>query len=228
VASWQRHISRLVTYRDHLTQKRYRALKFSGPGTDLTVGLTDRHIWQGGRITSQNGITFTPNLPTEEVFTMPHREQVDGIVRASKPLSYRGILIEDFSLTFKQGRVVNVTAGRGGTALRKLIEIDEGANMLGEVALVPHSSAVSQSGHFFYKTLFDENAACHLALGNSLRFSMEGGTSMATEDFLDNGGNVSVIHIDFMIGSDEIDVDGITVDDTCEAVMRAGEWAFEL
>jgi len=227
VAAWQSHINRLVTFRDHLTQKRYRALKFSGPGTDLTVGLTDRHIWQGGRITSKSGISHTPNLPTEEVFTMPHREQVDGVVRASKPLSYGGILIEDFSVTFKQGRAVNVTAGRGGTALRKLIETDEGASRLGEVALVPHCSPISQSGLLFYQTLFDENAACHLALGNALRFSMEGGTSIATEDFLDEGGNVSALHIDFMIGSDEINVDGITIDDTSEAVMRAGEWAIE-
>ena len=225
VAAWQKHISRLGARRDYLTQKRYRALKFSGPGTDLTVGLTDRHVWCGGRVTSQNGITYTPNLPTEEVSTMPHREQVDGIVRASKPLSYGGVMIEDFSLTFQQGRVVNITAGRGGSALRKIIETDEGASRLGEVALVPNSSPVSQSGHLFYNTLFDENAACHLALGDALRFSMEDGPSMATEDFLAEGGNVSVIHIDFMIGSAEIDVDGITVDDTREAVMRAGEWA---
>ncbi|UCC52611.1 MAG: aminopeptidase, partial [Anaerolineaceae bacterium] len=206
VKAWQRHIARLVKYRDHLTQKRYRALKFSGPGTDLTVGLADQHIWQGGQITSRNGITYTPNLPTEEVATMPHCEQIDGVVKASKPLSYGGVLIEDFSLKFHRGRVVNVNAGRGEAALRRLTETDDGASRLGEVALVPHSSPVSQSGLLFYNTLFDENAACHLALGSALRFCMEGGTLMAAEEFLDKGGNVSAIHIDFMIGSEEMDV----------------------
>ena len=181
-----------------------------GPGTDLTIGLPDGHVWVGGRSTNHAGVAFAPNLPTEEVFTMPHKDRVDGTVRSTKPLSYGGMLIEDFSLTFAGGRVTDVRARRGGEVLRELVATDAGAARLGEIALVPHSSPVSQSGLLFFNTLFDENAASHVALGSAYKFTMRGGEAMDDEAFERAGGNRSAIHVDFMIGSGELDIDGVT------------------
>lgn len=228
IAAWQEHIRHLVARKEYLTHKQYTALRFAGPGTDLTVGLVQGHVWRGGQTTSETGIAFTPHLPTEEVFTLPHKDVTAGIVRASKPLPLMGTLVENLSLTFAGGRVVNVTADRGEAVLRKLIETDEGASRLGEVALVPNSSPISQSGLLFYNTLFDESTASHVALGNAKKVSLQGGAAMSKEAFAIAGGNQSLLHIDFTIGSGEMDVDGVTADSTAEPLMRDGEWTFEI
>lgn len=228
VAAWRKHVDRLVARSRYLTRKQYAALHYTGAGTDLTVGLPSGHRWIGGQMTSGNNIDFIPNMPTEEVFTMPHKDSVDGTVRASRPLSYAGSLIEDFSLTFKNGRVVDFQAGKNADVLRGLLDTDEGARRLGEVALVPNSSPVSQSGVLFYNTLFDENASSHLALGRAYQFTMQGGEEMSGEAFAQAGGNQSLTHVDFMIGSAETNLDGLLEDGTVEPLMRAGEWVFEV
>ena len=224
VAAWETHLAELAARTEYLNAKRYTALRYTGPGTRLTIGLPDGHVWVGGRSSSASGIRFAPNLPTEEVFTMPHKDRVDGTVRSTKPLSYGGTLIDGFSLTFAEGRVVDVTAEKGGDVLRRLVKMDGGAARLGELALVPHNSPVAQSGVLFYNTLFDENAASHVALGSAYTFTLRGGETMSDEDFERAGGNRSATHVDFMIGSPELDVDGVRADDSVEAVMRRGDW----
>jgi aminopeptidase len=225
VAAWEAHLDGLAERTAHLNARRYDALRYRGPGTDLTVGLANGHIWTGGRSTSANGIEFSANLPTEEVFTMPDRARVDGYVRSTKPLSYGGTLIDDFRLTFEGGRIVRVEAARGEQVLRTLVATDAGSDRLGEIALVPHSSPVSQTGHLFFTTLFDENAASHLAIGAAYAFTMQGGEVMTPEEFERAGGNRSATHVDFMIGSGELDIDGVGADGRVEPLMRAGEWA---
>ena len=166
-------------------------------------------------------------MPTEEVFTMPHRDQIDGVVKATKPLNIGGMMIDDFSMRFENGRAVNVSAQKGESALKKVMNTDEGASGLGEVALVPHSSPISQSGMVFYNILYDENASCHLALGNAYKFTAEGGSDLSDEEFAAMGGNQSLIHIDFMIGSGEMDIDGIAGTGDTEPIMRNGEWTLK-
>ena len=228
VAAWEEHLAALASRRDFLDARRYDALQYRGPGTTLTIGLAPAHRWKSGRSTTPNGIAFAPNLPTEEVFTMPHKDRVDGTVRSSKPLSYAGTLIENFSLTFEGGRVIAATAERGEAVLNDLIATDAGAARLGEVALVPHNSPVAQSGVLFYNTLFDENAASHVALGNAYRFTVEGGETMTDDQFEAVGGNRSITHVDFMIGSAELDIDGVHADGTTEPLRRDGDWAIGL
>ena len=228
VAAWQTHLQQLSIWRDYLNRQRYAALHYQAPGTDLTIGLADGHQWTSGAPHPPAGHSFTANLPTEEVFTVPHKNRITGTVRATKPLSYSGTLIEDFSLTFKDGHVVDLHATQGETVLRHLIASDEGASSLGEVALVPHSSPISHSGLLFFNTLFDENAACHLALGRGFPFCLQGGTALTDDEFAARGGNSSLIHVDFMIGSGELDIDAITADGRREPLMRHGEWAFSL
>jgi aminopeptidase len=225
VEAWQQHIAALGARSDYLNRKRYTALKFSGPGTELTVGLPAAHVWVSGASTSRNNIRFVANLPTEEVFTIADRHRVSGTVRATKPLSYSGTLIEDFGLSFEDGRVVNVNARRGESVLRQLVDTDAAAGRLGEVALVPHSSPIAQSGRLFYNTLFDENAASHVALGTAYKFTLAGADAMTDERFEQEGGNRSAIHVDFMIGSGELDVDGVLSGGTSEPLMRRGEWS---
>jgi aminopeptidase len=228
VVGWKRHVAELAKRAAYLNGKRYATLKYKAPGTDLTIGLPEGHIWHSGSLTARNGITFVANIPTEEVFTMPHKERIDGVVRATRPLSYGGSLIENFTLKFSAGRVVHAKAESGEDALNNLLNTDEASRSLGEVSLVPHSSPISQSGVLFYNSLFDENASDHLALGNAYRFSMRGGEEMTAEEFAAAGGNESMTHADFMIGSEEMNVDGVTADGTTEPVMRNGEWAFKL
>jgi aminopeptidase len=225
VAAWQEHAAQLQARCGLLNRKRYSALHLTGPGTDLKIGLPDCHLWLGGGAVTENGISFVPNMPTEEVFTVPHREGVEGTVSCSKPLNYAGTLIEEFSVTFEKGRAVSCRAAAGEKVLRSLIETDDGAARLGEVALVPHSSPISQTGLLFYNTLFDENAASHVALGKCYQGCLEGGESMSDEDVAAQGGNDSMVHVDFMIGSSETDVDGLTAGGNFEPVMRSGEWA---
>jgi aminopeptidase len=225
VVAWQKHIEELAARADYLNRRHYDSLRYSGPGTDVTIGLPAAHVWVSGHATSRAGIQFTANLPTEEVFTIPHKDRVDGTVRSTKPLSYGGTLVEDFTLRFSEGRVVDVKASRGETVLRQLVETDAGAGRLGEVALVPHSSPVSQSGRLFYNTLFDENAATHVALGAAYKFTLRGAESMDEDAFGHAGGNRSVIHVDFMIGSADLDIDGVLENGTSEPLMRRGEWS---
>jgi aminopeptidase len=225
IAAWQAHLMALAARSDRLNERRYTALKFSGPGTDLTVGLPRGHIWVSGASTSLNGIRFVANLPTEEVFTLADRHRVDGTVRATKPLSYGGTLIEDFSVRFENGRVTSVTAARGESVLKQLVDTDPAAGRLGEVALVPDGSPIAQSGRLFYNTLFDENAASHVALGAAYKFTLSGAEAMTDEQFERAGGNRSAIHVDFMIGSGQLDVDGLVDDRVTEPLMRRGEWA---
>jgi aminopeptidase len=208
-----------------LNRKQYTALKYKGPGTDLTIGLPAGHVWVSGRTASLAGIPFTANLPTEEVFTMPHKDRVEGVVRSTKPLSYGGTLIDQFSLRFAEGRIVEVKAEQGESVLRQLVATDAGSARLGEIALVPHSSPISQSGVLFYNTLFDENAACHVALGTAYKFTMRGGDVMSDEEFEQAGGNSSATHVDFMIGSGDLNIDGVLPDNSTEPLMRSGEWS---
>ncbi len=225
LAAWESHLGNLAARSEYLNAKRYSALKYTGPGTDLTLGLPEGHIWVSGRSASRGGIPFTANLPTEEVFTIAHKDRVDGTVRASKPLSYGSTLIDGFSVTFERGRIVKMNAEKNADTLQRLLDTDEGARRLGEVALVPHSSPISQSGLLYYNTLFDENAASHVALGNAYKFTLRKGNDMSDAEFEQAGGNRSGVHVDFMIGSGDLDVDGVLSNGSTEPLMRKGEWA---
>lgn len=227
VTAWQEHIRNLMARSKYMQAKQYTALHYKGPGTDFTLGLPRGHRWISARMPAENGVEFTANLPTEEVFTLPDRARADGTVAATFPLSYGGTLIEDFSVTFEHGSIVKVTARKGEAALQKLVETDEGSRHLGEVALVPNSSPIAKRGHLFYNTLYDENASCHIAIGRAYRFTLAGGEELSDEEFMASGGNVSLNHVDFMIGSAEMDIDGIRVDGSAEPLMRKGEWAFK-
>ena len=226
VAAWRHHMNNLKKRCAYLNGRQYTALQYTAPGTDLMLGLPENHYWEGASSVSQNGIEFAPNIPTEEVFTLPHKDRVDGVVTSTKPLTHNGQLIDRIALTFENGVVVNATAENGQEALYDILNTDDGARRLGEVALVPHSSPISQSGILFYNTLFDENASNHLAVGGAYRFNLQGGTDMSEEEFAAAGGNDSMTHVDFMIGSGEMDIDGVLADGTREPVMRGGDWAF--
>ncbi|MFG1411920.1 aminopeptidase [Xanthobacter sp. VTT E-85241] len=225
VAAWSAHNAALRTRTEWLNGQRFAALHYSGPGTDLTIGLADGHEWQGGASTAKNGITCNANIPTEEVFTTPHARRVEGHVSSTKPLSYQGTLIDEIQVRFEAGRIVEAKAARGEEVLNKVLDTDEGARRLGEVALVTHSSPISKSGLLFFNTLFDENAACHIALGQCYSKCFLDGANLSSEQIAAQGGNKSLIHIDWMIGSDRIDIDGITSDGARVPVFRKGEWA---
>src|SRR5712675_2053099 len=225
VAAWEQHNAVLRERTEWLNGHRFRALHYSGPGTDLTIGLADGHEWEGGASTAQNGITCNANIPTEEVFTTPHCRRVSGHVVSSKPLSYQGTLIDNIAVKFEEGRIVEAKASRGEDVLRKVLDSDEGARRLGEVALVPHSSPISKSGLLFFNTLFDENAACHIALGQCYSKCFLDGANLTPHQIAAKGGNKSLIHIDWMIGSDKIDIDGVHADGRRVPVFRKGEWA---
>lgn len=225
VQAWVEHSARLRQRTEFLNGKVYAALKYRGPGTDLTIGLAEGHVWKGGAAAAKNGIVCNANIPTEEVFSMPHKERVDGTVRSTKPLSYNGTLIDGIEVRFEKGRIINAKAARGGDAFVKMIDTDEGGRRLGEVALVPHSSPISASGIVFNNTLFDENAASHVAVGQSYTETMRGGQKMSKEERAAKGANSSLIHVDWMIGSGAIDIDGVTQGGSVEPLMRKGEWA---
>lgn len=227
IKAWDQHISELHARSRQLTEKQYFALKYSAPGTDFTLGLADGHVWESARIASTRGVSYVANLPTEEVFSLPHKDRVNGTVTASMPLSHAGRLVEGISLTFKDGRVVDYKAKKGQEILKGILESDEGALHLGEVALVPQSSPIAQSKMMFFNTLFDENAANHVALGRGYRSTMKGGEQMTPEQFGAAGGNDSLVHVDFMIGSSKMDIDGIAKNGEAEPLMRKGEWAFK-
>ena len=224
VANWKAHSAHLQERAQFLNRKRFAELHFQGPETDLRVGLADDHLWLGGGTIAGNGIPCLPNMPTEEVFTTPHRDRVDGVVASTKPLSHQGTLIEDIKVRFESGRVVEATASKGEAVLRRMLETDDGAARLGEVALVPHSSPISKSGLLFWNTLFDENAASHIALGQAYSTCIRDGDSLDAAALASKGANTSLIHVDWMIGSGLIDVNGIAADGSAEPLMRRGEW----
>ncbi len=228
IAVWEKHNARLKAAYSILNEKQYEKLVLTAPGTDLEVGLPNNHIWQGGAASSEDGIIFNPNMPTEEVFTAPHKYHVSGTVSSTKPLNYGGSLIDGFQLTFKDGQVIDYEAEKGGDVLKTLLETDEGAKRLGEIALVPDESPISRSGLIFYNTLFDENASVHIALGKAYPTNVEGGTEMDPSALDQNGINDSMTHVDFMIGSSEMNIDGVKADGTKEAVFRNGTWAFDI
>jgi aminopeptidase len=224
VAAWREHDSNLHARAGYLNERHYSALHFRGPGTDLRVGLADGHLWLGGGMAARNGLYCIPNMPTEEVFTTPHKDRVDGRVTSTKPLSYQGTMIEEISVRFEAGQIVEAQASRGNEVLQRMIGTDEGARRLGEVALVPHSSPIASSGLLFMNTLFDENAACHIALGQAYSTCVKDGDSLTPEQLGSRGANTSLIHVDWMIGSNRIDVDGVNAAGDSSPLMRAGEW----
>jgi aminopeptidase len=225
VGAWKTHDAELHRRAALLNEKRYAALKYRGPGTDFTLGLADDHLWLGGGTTAGNGYYCIPNMPTEEVFSTPHKDRADGTVTATKPLSHQGTMIEGIRVRFEAGRIVEAKATRGQEVLQRLIDTDDGARRLGEVALVPHSSPIAHSGMLFYNTLFDENAASHIALGQAYSSCVRGGDKMTKEELAAKGANDSLIHVDWMIGSGELDIDGVTASGQAEPLMRKGEWA---
>lgn len=224
MANWRRHVAELGRRVEILNAKRLATLHFRGPGTDLRVGLADDHLWLGGATTARNRVVCVPNLPTEEVFTTPHKDRVDGTVRSTKPLSYQGTVINDIRVRFESGRIVESSASEGEAVLRNMLDSDEGARRLGEVALVPHSSPIAKTGRLFWNTLFDENSASHIALGQSYSNCVRDGDSLDAETLAAKGANASLIHVDWMIGSQEMHVDGIRADGSVEPLMRRGEW----
>ena len=227
IAAWKEHQQTLTERQNWMNEQNFHSLHYTSPGTDLMLGLADGHAWKGGASTSRNGITCTPNIPTEEVFTTPHADRVNGIVRASKPLVYRGTLIDGIEVRFEEGKIVEAKADIGEEVFLKLLDTDEGARRLGEVALVPHSSPISSSGLLFYNTLYDENASCHIALGQCYSKCFKDEISIDPDAVTSSGGNSSNIHVDWMIGSGELNIDGIKHNGERVAVMRNGEWAYE-
>jgi aminopeptidase len=224
VANWKAHDADLHRRAEYLNEKRYAALQYRGAGTDFRLGLSDDHLWIGGGTTAANGVYCIPNMPTEEVFTTPHKERAEGTVTATKPLSFQGTMIEGIQVRFEGGRIVQACATRGQEVLERLMDTDEGARRLGEVALVPHSSPIAHSGLTFLNTLFDENAASHIALGQSYSGCLRDGDKLTPGELAAKGANESLIHVDWMIGSDKLDVDGIATSGSVEPLMRSGEW----
>ncbi|MBD2871264.1 aminopeptidase [Paenibacillus arenilitoris] len=225
VQAWRDHIAHLKKAQERMNAKRYRSLHYRAPGTDLRVELPEGHLWRGGGGENERGVYFVPNMPTEEVYSMPRREGVNGTVSSTMPLNLNGRLVEGLKLTFKDGKVVEYDAASGREHMTSLLETDEGASYLGEVALVPHDSPISRMKRIFYNTGIDENASCHLALGSAYPSNLEGGTKLGQDELLARGANVSLTHVDFMIGSAELDIDGELPDGTIEPVFRAGNWA---
>ena len=224
ISEWEKHNINLRKWSDWLNSQNFYALSYKGPGTNLTVGLADDHEWMGGASKAQNGVICNPNIPSEEVFTTPHAFRVDGEVCATKPLSHQGSLIENIKVKFEKGKIIEAHASKGEEVLLKVLDSDEGARRLGEVALVPDDSPISNTGLLFYNTLFDENAACHIALGQCYAKCFKG-EQLTKEEIASKGGNSSMIHIDWMIGSNKIDIDGVFKDGTKIPIFRQGNWA---
>ncbi|HIZ53525.1 MAG TPA: aminopeptidase [Candidatus Enterococcus avicola] len=225
VAAWKAHNELLQSKAASLNEEQFVALHYTAPGTDLIVGLPKNHHWDGGDSSNTRGEIFNANMPTEEVFSAPDANRVDGYVSSTKPLSYAGSIISGMKFTFKDGKVVDFSAEEGQEVLANLLDTDEGAKRLGEVALVPDPSPISQSGITFFNTLFDENASNHLAFGSAYAFNLQGGTEMSEEELIAAGINRSNTHVDFMIGSSEMNIDGIRKDGTKVPVFRNGNWA---
>ena len=225
IAAWDEHIKTLKEKATKLNDMQFDALHYTAPGTDLTLGLPKNHIWASGQSYNPKGEEFVANMPTEEVFSAPDTRRMDGVVRSTKPLSYAGTLIEGIEVHFKEGKIVEISAEKGDEAIKKLVFDNEGGTGLGEVALVPDPSPISQSGIIFYNTLFDENASNHLAIGSAYPTTIQGGTEMSEEELQQNGMNTGTVHVDFMIGSNEMNIDGIKQDGTRVPIFRNGDWA---
>ena len=227
VEAWKAHVAKMTARRDRMNALGLESIRLqSANGTDLTIGLADGHVWEGAQSKTPEGYTFIANIPTEEVFTAPHRDRVDGVVKGTKPYVYNGNLIEGFSVTFKAGKVAAYTAERGEELLGQLLDTDEGARHIGEIALVPASSPINRRGILFYNTLFDENAACHIAFGKGYPGTVEGGTAMTKAGLLAHGVNDSIIHEDVMVGAPDLRITGRTRAGETVAIFENGEWAF--
>ncbi|HOR17778.1 MAG TPA: aminopeptidase [Bacilli bacterium] len=227
VADWQNHIKRLAKRNQMLNNYNFKTLEFKNSlGTELSVELVENHIWGGGGEMAQTGVYFAPNIPTEETFTMPHSHRVNGKVVATMPLNYQGKLIEDFYLIFKDGKVVDYDAKKEKEALKSLLELDEGSSRLGEVALISYDSPISNTKILFYNTLFDENASCHLALGNAYTMNIKNGNDLSEEELLAKGYNKSITHVDFMFGSKDMNIFGIKQDGSKVQVFKDGNFVF--
>lgn len=226
IETWKNHLSILKEKMDYLNNKQFEKVVITNSlGTNLTVKLPKNHIWASGKDVTQSGIEFVANIPTEEVFSMPHKYGVDGIVYASKPLNYGGTLIEDFSITFKDGKIIDFSAKSGYEALENLVSIDEGAKYLGEIALVPFDSPISNLGILFYNTLFDENASCHLAIGQAYSSCIQNGDKLSSEEMEKVGMNDSLTHVDFMFGTSDLSIVGYEENGNCENIFINGNWA---
>ncbi|KKK36179.1 peptidase M29 [Mesobacillus campisalis] len=225
IEAWKQHNANLHEKVEYLNGKRYKKLHYKAPGTDLTIELPEKHLWVGAGSVNEQGKDFMANMPTEEVFTVPLKTGVNGYVSSTKPLSYGGNIIDNFKITFENGKITAVQAEEGEEILKQLVATDEGSHYLGEVALVPHQSPISQSNVLFFNTLFDENASNHLAIGSAYAFCLEGGKKMSKEELAEHGLNESLTHVDFMIGSSQMDIDGIKEDGSSEPVFRNGDWA---
>ena len=225
VAKWKTHIRDLELRATMLNDRRYKKIHYSAPGTELSVELPDKHLWLSGASRTPNQTAFIANMPTEEVYTAPLKYGVNGYVKNTKPFVYKGNLIDDFTLTFKDGKIIKAHAEVGNDLLQGLIKNDEGSSYLGEIALVPHESPISASGILFYNTLFDENASNHLAIGEAYPTCYEGARDLEEAQLQALGLNTSITHEDFMIGSAEMDIDGELSDGTREPIFRKGNWA---
>ena len=226
IAAWSEHDKNLKKYSKFLNKSQFTKLIYKAPGTDLEVCLVENHIWQGGSGTSKAGATFFANIPTEEIFTMPHAYKVNGVVKATKPLIELGNTIENFSFTLKDGKIVDYTAEKGKDVLKTLLSIDEGASRLGEVALVPHDSPISNTNILFKDTLFDENASCHFAFGAAYSDTVENGEKLSAAEKKKIGMNESMTHVDFMVGGPELSVIGIDKNGKEVQILKNGNWAF--
>lgn len=227
IEEWNNHMAKMARNNAILNGHRFKTLHFkNGLGTDLSIQLAEDHIWAGGGEHSEKGIEFAPNIPTEEAFTIAYKYGVNGKVVSTKPLNYQGKLIEDFYLVFKDGKVVEFDAKKEKEALANLLDTDEGSRYLGEVALVEHDSPISSTGILFYNTLFDENASCHLALGASYSMNLKGGTAMTKEELEKRGANQSLVHVDFMFGSHDMEIVGEKANGEKVTIFKNGNFAF--
>lgn len=224
--AWNDHLDNLQKKVEFLNEKKFKKLHYISKDTDLTIELPEKHIWAGGGEYNSKQTYFVANMPTEEVFTLPLKTGVNGKVKSTKPLNYSGNLIDNFTLLFKDGKIVDFSAEKGYETLKKLIETDEGSHYLGEVALVPYDSPISNSNIIFYNTLFDENASCHFALGEAYPICLEGGSTMNEEELEKSGANISLTHVDFMVGSSDLDITGETRDGEVVHIFKNGNWAF--
>ncbi|MBE6089430.1 MAG: aminopeptidase [Clostridium beijerinckii] len=224
IEAWNEHLEKLKNRKDYLNEKNFKYLYYKSEGTDLTVELPEGHLWLSGEENSKDGINFVANIPTEEVFTLPKRDGVNGYVTSKKPLNYGGNLIDNFKLTLKDGKIVDFTAEKGEEILKGLLDTDEGARYLGEVALVGYNSPISNSGLIFFNTLFDENASCHFAFGKAYPTCLKDGDNMSEEELIKNGANDSLTHVDFMVGSEELEIIGETAEGEKIQVFKNGDW----
>jgi aminopeptidase len=224
VSAWNEHLANLKNRKEYLNEKNFKYLYYKSEGTDLTVELPEGHLWLSGEENTKDGIKFVANMPTEEVFTLPKKDGVNGYVTSKKPLNYGGNVIDNFKLTLKDGKIVDFNAEKGEEILKGLLDTDEGARYLGEVALVGYNSPISNSGLIFFNTLFDENASCHFAFGKAYPSCLKNSENMSEEELIKNGANDSLTHVDFMIGSSELEIIGETAQGERIQVFKNGDW----